>query len=139
MQEPSKQLGWWTALNNLSTQLFLRARVIFIYFIISAVLTAAWTVVSFSPQEARIWRQYLYLIWLNIIGRSIPLPSNINSFFLRLAIHHAIEDLAVFVFIFGGLFFGFRFLFRGLYEKKYLRGTKVIPPRLLFKFLKKEV
>ena len=133
MQEPSRQLGWWTAVNNTLTQVFLRIRAIFIFFAIS---TGLGTVASIflwngiSKTEISIFNVYIEILKMG------HLPEwKFTKFLLYICLIIIEHALILSVLIFIVVFYGYKILTAKMYEKKYIRGLKILKPKLLIKLI----
>ena len=133
MQEPSRQLGWWTAVNNTLTQFFLKIRAIFIFFAISTGLgTVAgiflWN--SLNKTEISIFNVYIEILKMG------HMPQWKYTKFLLSIVFRIIEhSLILSVFIFIVIFYGYKILTIKMYEKKYIRGLKILKPKILIKLI----
>ena len=133
MQEPSRQLGWWTAVNNTLTQVFLKFRAILIFLAISVGLgTIAgiflWN--DISKTEISIFNVYIEILKMGHFPEW-KYTKFLLEIVLRIVEHSAILSVLFFIVI----FFGYRYLTSKMYEKKYIRGLKILKPRLLIKLI----
>ena len=133
MQEPSRQLGWWTAVNNTLTQLFLKIRAIFIFFGIAVGLGTVASIFlwnGISKTEISIFNVYIEILKM---GR---LPEwKFTKFLLEIGLRIIEHSLFLSVFIFIVIFYGYKILTAKMYEKKYIRGLKVLKPKILIKLI----
>lgn len=131
MQEPSRQLGWHTAINNTLTQFFLKLRALVIIFGIAAGLgTAAglflWN--GITTTEVKIFDVYIEIIKMG------KLPEwKYTKFLLYVCLRIFEHSIILTVFLFIVIFFGYQHFSAKLYEKKYIRGLKLLPPKALIK------
>lgn len=131
MQEPSRQLGWHTAINNTITQFFLKLRALAIMFAIAAGLgTAAglflWN--GITTTEVKIFDVYIEIIKMG------KLPDwRYTKFLLYVLLRIFEHSIILTVFLFIVIFFGYQYFSAKLYEKKYIRGLKLLPPETLIK------
>ena len=123
-EEPGRQLGWHTSLNNLITQLFLKFRVIFIFFFISAIVGTAVGTVFIPAKEWSIFKLYSGIV---LSGQSPSWPA--TYFILRLLVALFFESLVITIPLFLFLFYTYKKETKTLYDKKYIRGLKLLPPR----------
>lgn len=133
MQEPSKQLGWHTAVNNTLTQVFLKFRALLIFFAIATGLgTAAgiflWN--SISKTEIQIFNVYVKILRMGHFPKW-----QYTKFLLEICLRIFEHSIILSVFFFIVIFFGYRYLTAKLYEKKYIRGLKILKPKLLIKLI----
>ena len=125
-EEPSRQLGWHTSLNNLITQLFLKLRVAFIFFFISVIVGTAVGTLFIPTREWTIFRLYLGIV---LSGSSPSWPA--SYFILRLLAGIFFESLVITIPLFLFLFYKYKKETATLYDKKYIRGLKLLPPKEL--------
>ena len=105
MQEPSRQLGWHTAVNNTITQIFLKARAIVIFFLIAAVLGTSATIFfwnGITKTEISIFNVYIEILKMG------HLPEwKYTKFLLGIALrifeHSLIISVLIFIVIFSGI------------------------------------
>lgn len=133
MQEPSRQLGWWTAVNNTLTQVFLKFRAILIFFLISVGLgTIAgiflWN--DISKTEISIFNVYIEILKMGHFPQW-----KFTKFLLEICLRIFEHSIILSVFFFIVIFFGYRYLTAKMYEKKYIRGLKILKPRTLIKLI----
>jgi hypothetical protein len=133
MQEPSRQLGWWTAVNNTLTQVFLKIRAIFIFFGIAVGLGTVASIFlwnGLNKTEISIFNTYVEILKM---GR---LPEwKFTKFLLSIVFRIIEHSLFLSVFIFIVIFYGYKILTDKMYEKKYIRGLKILKPKILIKLI----
>ena len=140
-QDPSRRLGYQTYYNNFITQIFLKARVIFILFLSSLALSI---IIPFLLNKT-LFRAVGILI--NIIsffkfgifwgtGRAYLLKT--LSVLFALVLHSLFYSILIFVVLFPMSFIILKFRADKAYKKKYIRGIEILKMKDLIKLLDKE-
>lgn len=142
MQEPSRQLGYHTAVNNMITQVFLKARAITLIFFVS--LAAAAVLTYFLVQTPVNAVLYGYIKVFQLYGFNAFTGAGLQDlkFYDHYFLFYFIEALKYLVIFFIIIFLvSFAVIKRKsaiLYQKKYIRGIQVLPARQFLKLIKKE-
>lgn len=142
MQEPSRQLGYFTYINNFLTQIYLKMRALFLIALSSFLGAFAITIIIFIKLYIKVYEGFSVVFhtfkYKIFTGQGLHYLGIVFSMFL----HVLLETGIVVVFI-SVIFFYFSYTFlksksAKLYKKKYVRGVEIIEMKELIKKLNKE-